>query len=236
MTRKNDEVQQTLRVLTAIDDTPGKEHKDPNGQVLLFGTNKVLVPAGFTDFANLMNGRWQQTNEHLEQTKEQLNISIEENRELGKTLKSSTEQNRRLANSLEQIIPKFIDQSVNHTQPDLVFGQLSDGENADVVIVDGTSIPAEAIYTLSTGEIADIVGNEKMSPTRMANILRDLGFFGDSKFHHTLPTSKKGFCQKYKPCVVEEIYKRLANPESYNLCKTAVTKAANFIRPKEALN
>jgi hypothetical protein len=240
MAKKKDDGQQTLRVLTAIDDTPGKGHKDPNGQVLLFESTKVLVPPGWSDVANMLNGRLQETEQQLKVSAEEnralgvtLKATAEENRELGSTLKASTEQNRRLANSLELIIPKFLDQSVNQSQPDLVFAHLADGETADVVIADGTSVLAEPLYTLATGQVAEKVGNEQMTPSRMAKILRDFKLFGDSKFHYTMSTSKKGICQKYKPAVVDEIYRRLANPSAYNLDRVLVAKASNFIRPKE---
>src|SRR5690606_16263281 len=146
-----------------IDDSPEKEHIDPTGQVLLFNTQRVLVPQGFEAFADFMNNRLHQTQKSLEAT---------------------TEQSRRLANSLETIIPKFIEQSVDHSNPDIVFGHLTEGKQADVAIADGVTVPSESLYILCAGDIAKQVGNNKMSPSQMGTTLRKLKIFGNPRFHH----------------------------------------------------
>lgn len=214
MVKRKDEGQQHLKVITTIDDTPGKETIDPTGQVLLFNTQKVLVPHGFEQFADFMNNRLHRTEQKLE---------------------DSTEQNRRLANSLESIIPKFLDQSVNHTNPDIVFGHLSEGQKADFAIADGTNVPAEALYVLSAGDIAKLVGNDKMSASQMGISLRRLKIHGDPLFHHE---KKHGntFLQCYKQSAVDEIYKRVADPEAFNLDVIEVAKIVNRLKPKEVLN
>jgi hypothetical protein len=90
MAKGKDESQQRLKVITTIDESPEKEHIDPAGQVLLFTMQKVLVPPGFEAFADYMNNRLHQTE---------------------KTLEASAAQSKRLANSLEIVVPKFMEQS-----------------------------------------------------------------------------------------------------------------------------
>ncbi len=216
--KPTDDGQKHLKIVTTIDENPNQEHKAPSGQVLLFGVHKTLVPEGFEDFAALMNNRLSRTEQTLDKT--------------AKALTASSEQNRRLANSLETIIPKFIDQSVNSEKPDLVLAALKEGQEADVAIVDSMKVSSEALYTLSTGEIAERLGNSQMTPTRMGMIIRDLGLFENPKFHCTFNTSKNASCQKYKPSIIEEIYKRLSNPSMYDLNPEKVSKAAHYIRPK----
>jgi hypothetical protein len=214
MAMRQDEGQQKLKVITTIDESQEKQHIDPSGQVLLFTPQKVLVPPGFEGFADYLNNRLHRTEQKLE---------------------TSTEQNRRLANSLEKVIPKFIDQSVNHTCPDIVFGLLPEGKEGDVAIADGKSVPAEALYTMTAGQIAQRVGNDKMSASQMGVALRRLRIHGDSRFHLQMMHGKTPV-QCYKPNVINEIYRRVATPEAYGLDMAEVRKIVNRLKPKEALS
>jgi hypothetical protein len=128
-----------------------------------------------------------------------------------------------------------MEQSVNHDSPDIVFGHLSEGQEADMAIADGATVPAEVLYILSTSEIAQKVGNDKMSPSQMGITLRKLKIYGNSRFHHERKHGKT-FLQCYKPCVIDEIYKRVANPTIYGLDEGEVAKIVNRLKPKEVLN
>ena len=188
---------------------------DPStGQQTFVKKTEELVPRlpeELAEFAEYMNNRLAQTEAKLDK---------------------STEQSRRLANSLESVIPKFVDQSVNHTSQDIVFGHLKEGVQADVAIADSINVASEALYALSTGELADMVGNKTMTANRMGMILRELHIFGDSKYHHTYKTTRKGQVQKYKRCTVDEIYRRLASPSEFGITANTIQKIGNFIKPK----
>lgn len=190
------------------------------GQQKLFGLVEDFAP-GFNEWAGLMQQKLVQTQD--------------ENERLREDIKENTAQSKRLANSLASVIPKFIEQSVNHTNPDIVFGHFPEGKEADVAIADGTNVPAETLYTLSAGDIAKRVGNDKMSASQMGISLRRLKIFGDPLFHHE---KKHGntLLQCYKPCTVDEIYRRVANPCSYSLDEAEVAKIINRLKPKEVQN
>lgn len=204
-----------LKVVNWVDEPKEGENIGPDGQAKLYEIKKEFVPEELKPFANYMNNRLSRTERKLEE---------------------STDQNRRLANSLETIIPKFVNQSVsNDGKADLVLKNFDDGEKPDVVIVDGTTIPAELAYTLSTGQIANKIGNKEMTASRMGKLLRDFGIYGNSNYHHTFPTSEKSFCQKYKPLAIKAIYERLREPEEYGIHPSVAAKYANYIRPTEAI-
>jgi hypothetical protein len=190
------------------------------GQQKLFGQVEEFAP-GFNEWAGLMQQKLVQTQD--------------ENERLRGDITENTAQSKRLANSLELVIPKFIEQSVNHTNPDIVFGHLPEGKEADVAIADGTSIAAEALYTLSAGDIAKRVGNDKMSPSQIGISLRRLKIFGNPFFHHE---KKHGntLIQCYKPCVIDEVYKRVADPEAFNLDVAEVAKIVNRLKPREVVS
>ncbi|MCA9788996.1 MAG: hypothetical protein KC462_04450, partial [Cyanobacteria bacterium HKST-UBA05] len=189
----------------------GQINIDPGGQAQLFNIEDVLVPEGLENLAGFFNNRLKRTEEKLDKV---------------------SAQNERLANSLETVIPKFLDQSVNNVQRDIVFGQLKYGEKADVAIADEMKVASETLYSYSAGELAEKIGNENITPQRMGLILRALGIYGDPQFHHEYSISKKTRCQKYKQSTIDEIYRRLQNPKQYGLDVFEVAKAANFIKPQ----
>lgn len=216
--RKDDGQGQLLKKVVNI--TEIRPQDKQTGQQKLFGQVEEFAP-GFNEWAGLMQQKLVQT----QAENEQLRGDIQEN----------TAQAKRLASSLESVIPKFLDQSVNEEKPDLVLAQLKEGQQADVAIADGMTVPSEAIYTLSAGEIAKKVGNDKMSPSQMGVALRKLKIYGDSKFHHERKHGKTLY-QCYKPTVIDEIYRRVANPEIHDLDADEVRKITNKLKPKEALN
>lgn len=212
MSRKKGEGQSHLKIVTTIDDAPGQNHIDPqSGQAKIFGITQHLMPPEFEQFSNFLNQRLATTERKLE---------------------ASTEQSRRLTNSLEQILPKVLNQSVNQDEPDIVFAQLPEGEEADVAIADGSTVPAEAIYTLTTANIVERIGNKSMSASRMGRALRELGLYGNPQFHRCFKSGSKSKCQTYKPSVIKEIYKRLQQPELYNIGSDVVAKLKDYIKPK----
>ncbi len=204
-----------LKKVVNITEVRPKDQK--TGQQKLFGTVEEFAP-GFQEWASMMN--------------QKLSQSGQQNEALLVKLNESTAQAKRLANSLESVIPKLLDQSVNHEASDIVFGYLPEGQEADVAVADGANVPGESLYILSAGEIADKVGNKSMSATRMGRLLRELKLFGDPRFHHTFKTSRKGVCQKYKPSIADEVYKRLQFPDRYGIDPSVVAKSVNYIKPR----
>lgn len=190
------------------------------GQQKLFGQVEEFAP-GFNEWAGMMDQMLHQTQS--------------ENKQLRQDVKETTAQTKRLANSLEAIIPQITQHSVDHAAPHIVFGNLPEGKDADVAIVDGMKVPSESLYILTTGDIVERVGNDNLTASFMGSILKWLGIFGDCRFHSPDRTGKKSFCQKYKPQVIDEIYRRIADPEAYGLDRARVDKALNYIRPKEGI-
>ncbi len=210
-----------LKVVHNVKATPEKPVIDSQGQAQLFEFEQALVPEGFEDFAVYMNNRLSRTENKLSDT-------------MGK-LDKSTEQNQRLANSLEKVIPKFIDQSINQSEADLKFGFLAEDEQADVALIDGATAPAELLYPYTATRISKVIGNKNMTHMRVAKLIRDFKLFGDPLFHATIESTEHGKNEKYKPSIIREIYKRLKNPQQYGIEVTVAAKYSNFIRPTEAL-
>jgi hypothetical protein len=208
MVKRKDEGQQRLKVMTTIDESQEKEHIDPSGQVLLFGTQKVLIPPGFEAFADYMNNRLYRTEQKLE---------------------DSTEQNKRLANTLERLAPKF-EMGVSGTKPDLFIDSLPLGKKADLATVD-SPLPAEACYPFVTSELASLIG---MHPTRLGALFRRAGITGNDSFHYSFKTGLSGKSQRYKLLALIELFQRAKAGEVEGMKPEELLKLENYLRIREA--
>lgn len=157
----------------------------------------------------------------------QQNLDIRYSEKLDKL----TGQVERLANTNTQIVDRLGNMSVDEENPDVCVAPI--GSNPDMSTIE-SSLPAEVIYTITSKQIADTIGKTngktKLHPAQIGLLLKGLGIKGNSNFHHEFKTSEKGKCQKYKPSVIQEIYKRIKNPQQYNVDLVSIQKVIDKLK------
>lgn len=181
------------------------------GQQKLFGQVEDFAP-GFNEWAGMMNNMLHQTQA--------------ENKQLRQDVQENTAQSKRLATSLERIIPKFEEMSVCGTSPDLVVSPHQELDKADVATV-ASSLPSEAVYPFTTSDLAQLIS---MHPARLGTLLRRADILGDSTFHYVCKTGLTGVCQKYKMSALAELYNRGVQGKVAGIKPLELAKIENYLK------
>lgn len=167
-----------------------KDYKE-NEQTKLFEQVENLEPKNFKEMTDFFNNKMSAVQTQM---------------------KEQTDQNKRLANSLEAMLPEIQKARVNDETASINFSK--DPDKKDLSNYD-LKAPSEAKYPLRSGQIAKRLGIS--TPQQVGKMMKELKIKGDYLFHHDFETGNNTSSPRYTYASLKEVFIRLENPEKYEI-------------------
>lgn len=174
--------------------------------------NKVLTEEEIKNSADKKTGQLKFLSPEFE-LKAMIKAEMEPVLESNKIL---TETSGRLLGAFEKAIPHFQNKMMGN-EDEAYLAYADNPEQADVVRVSSDSIPADAVYTMISAELAHAFGCKSCY---VSYLLKDLNLWNDNRYAKdvsvgfNIKSKKFNTIKKFRPAILDEVYKKM--PEMFN--------------------
>ncbi|MDD3012373.1 MAG: hypothetical protein PHC34_01555 [Candidatus Gastranaerophilales bacterium] len=163
--------------------------------------NKILTEEEIKNSADKKTGQLKFISPELElkaMIREEMEPVIEANKLL-------SEKSDRLLGAFEKAIPHFQNKMMGN-EDEAYLAYADNPEQADVVRVSSDKIPADAVYTMISAELASAFGCKSCY---VSYLLKDLNLWNDNKYTKDEKISVNNKIKKFRPAILNEVYKQL---------------------------